>query len=357
MSATNWQCALCGAVNPGESVFCGNCGTASATQSGLAPGKSPAAGAVENTAKTIGGAAAPEILSSSVHGQRSAPGRLLGGLKVYTGVVTVAERNIEKHTETQSVYGEPGHVVATHTIDTFTHDIRFRLIVQDAGRSLQIPVQVNIDRTFLFVQDGDLVTLIGRPAREGLFEDPAILNHAGRFTMMPAGWRWRAIISAWLAVIGGYYSWSFTTPLLEQDLQQQYRYLFNLLHWGGGIACLVAAFLLARHWWRRGTLKRAVRQITANFGESWTRRRYQNPTGTVEGVFAFSRGTSQPTEWISFRLGLAGQDGKVQDWIAAAAPQRELVTDLRRGDQVELHGRFATGIIHQPRRITLSVGT
>ncbi|NTH66582.1 hypothetical protein G6K88_22020 [Agrobacterium rhizogenes] len=364
MSAATWQCALCGAVNSGETAFCGNCGAASSIvgptislRSVAADDQNANAAAVILEKEPTSGDQKIEsnLAPPSDNKQRAMPIKLPGRLRAYTGVVTVAERDTKKQTEVQSVYAEQGRVVATHTVDTFTHNIRFRVIVQSGdGHPLQVPVQVGIDRTILFLQDGDLVTLIGYPSKEGLFKDPAILDHAGRFTIIPRRWGPIRTFLMFLLVIACLTIFFASFDITTHVVLGAY-YLLNLGHWAAGLVGVVIGFRWVRDWWRQHTLARAARQMTAKFGEGWEKRHYRNPTGTVEGVFAFTRGKQNPVEWISFRLAMTGPDGQTRDWIVAAAPQKRLTTDLRRGDRIELRGRFATGSIQRTRHIALAM--
>ncbi|RYE51908.1 MAG: hypothetical protein EOP21_00060 [Hyphomicrobiales bacterium] len=267
------------------------------------------------------------------------------GLTACTGVVTVAARDTQKSTQRQTIYGENGRIVATHNVDTFTHTIRFRIIAQDSdARPVQVPISLSIDEDLVFLQDGDLVTVIGARAKSGLFWGPAIANHAGRFVMIPRasrGWSifLKIIIASTLFFI--VVPW----PMVPKNLD-----MFDKIAWLIGGA---AAFKLGLSTWQRGVLERTVRRTMAGFTESWESKRYVDPCGTVEGVFAFTRGTQNPVEWVSFRLALPGPDGKTQDWIVAAAKASALVTDLRKGDVVRLRGEYVTGTIQRPTSIDL----
>jgi hypothetical protein len=296
--------------------------------------------------------AASSADSAPPHQARPAPAQVADGLtqrsdglSTCTGTVTVGGHDTQKSTDRRAVYGQDGRMVATHNVGSFRHQVRFRVVTQDGeGRPVQVPVSLSVDEDPVFLKDGDLVTLVGRRTREGLFKAPAIASHAGRFTMMP---RRQRIDSIFVVVVVAVATLALLALQAELRTDPSLGVIVNAI-W---LVDAVIVFLMVRAVWRRIALGRALRQIVAGFGGGWTPVRLVDPCGTVDGVFTYTRGTQSPADWVSFRLALPATDGEPQHWLVAAARQKKLVTDLRMGDVVRLRGEFLTGRIQLPTRI------
>jgi len=244
----------------------------------------------------------------------------------------------------------------------------FRVIMSpDADRAIRtarFSVQINVDRTDVYVQEGDTVTLIGNYDSGQNITDPILINHTARIVIWSRRNRlWRATVSVFLFAalyhLGYHWFWAALNKLMvhlrlvdRSILTEIFMLLFSF----------VVVFL-----WRaasRYKLPADVKRLTSDWGV----RTYQNPTGIVEGVISFSRNrgklprrlvpsNNSSLEWVVFRIAVNGPAAEIGDRLVWATPIRKLRGEIRVGDTISVEGDWRTGKINRAGRVVnLSMG-
>lgn len=288
-------------------------------------------------------------------------------IQTWTGVVTTTERE-------NPINGNRGTVMGVRIKNKFTNIVRFRITLHDqaGGAIRQIAAQVVINHTDVYLQEGDIVTLVGKMDAKGALNNPGIINHSGNIIILPIEKKYSLKYwgSATLFMCFMFYQFgSFReseNAAIEIDAAARRlgstapSAFANVIHFKEIFICFFLVFLCFNiirpllYIFQSGRLHDKIKakiseKLRSTTLDTWSIRTYQNPQGIVEGVCLFSRGFPDPVEWVVFRMGIYDDKGQLLDWLVGASPQHHLAAELRKGDLVRWAGNYTTGKIHRPR--------
>jgi len=314
--------------------------------SGILPRDPPQGNADDSPTAVIPGGAVPQSSVAVTNEIRE------DGVKNPTGVVSHGERSI-----TASGQPPPGSAGVVQHIDDKSI-LRFRVTVasSQAGQVAQFHISSNLDRNDAYVQEGDVITVIGTFIPDQQIVDPLIVNHTSQTAALPASpSHWAPAIVAILIVAYGLGYFVAARPSMTFSGPIPYFLFLAFLIFGPIVAV----------WWAVRTLYRNIRLGMARksfgpFTAAWARRNYNNPQGVVEGLLTFTRkkwsvltGRYEPWEWTIFRISIHDPQGESVDRMTWAVESRQVPSTLRRGDTVSVEGDWATGRINRTDHVSI----
>lgn len=240
--------------------------------------------------------------------------------------------------------------------------VGFRLsLVDENGNSTgEISVRCGIENVDYYVQEGDLVTVIGDRSDDLI--NPLLINHtsqtltepytAAREPIYKAEEEWRIFFNKyrfpWAIGLGILLPCSVFFYAADRNPAQPRQTVVVLL-----LLALAGALILALT--SRGKLRsRVLYRYAKVFVKDWKTLKVKNPLGVIEGASTFQRHEFNPFSrqqssrtWAIFRTAVYSDAGDLLFRLVGVSRESDMSSQLRVGDWVKWHGEYKTTEIHR----------